>query len=120
MWNVTLSEGGYPFLLVYSHSISNCSRTGIAVLITSFPIEHCNPLRGHYDVTMQRKSVNSVSKQAAATRVPVTIRLPETVVRQIDQELDQRDVPLSRNNWLLEAALEKLRKNSAGGSHGSQ
>lgn len=55
-----------------------------------------------------------------ATRVPVTVRLPEKVVEQIDQELDQRDVPLSRNNWLLEAALEKLRKSSAGGNHGSQ
>jgi hypothetical protein len=69
---------------------------------------------------MQRKSENSVSKQAASTRVPVTIRLPETVVQQIDQELVQRDVPLSRNNWLLEAALEKLRKKNVGGSHGSQ
>ena len=57
---------------------------------------------------MQRKSVNPVSRQAAAIRVPVTVRLPEKVVEQIDQELDQRDVPLSRNNWLLEAALEKL------------
>ena len=75
---------------------------------------------GHYDVTMQRKSVNPVSRQTAATRVPVTVRLPEKVVEQIDQELDQRDVPLSRNNWLLEAALEKLRKSSAGGNHGSQ
>jgi hypothetical protein len=34
--------------------------------------------------------------------------------------LDQRDVPLSRNNWLLEAAIEKLRKNGTGGSHGAQ
>lgn len=69
---------------------------------------------------MQRKPVNSVSKQSAAARVPVTVRLPEKVVQQIDRELDQRDVPLSRNNWLLEAALEKLRRNSAGGNHGSQ
>jgi hypothetical protein len=69
---------------------------------------------------MQRKTLNSVPRQTAATRVPVTVRLPENVVQQIDQELDQRDVPLSRNNWLLEAALEKLRKSSAGGSHGSQ
>ena len=75
---------------------------------------------GHYDVTMQRKSVNPVSRQAAVQRVPVTVRLPESVVQQIDHELDRRDVPLSRNNWLLEAALEKLRKSSAGGSHGSQ
>lgn len=69
---------------------------------------------------MQRKSENSASRQVAAPRVPVTVRLPEQVVQQIDRELNQRDVPLSRNNWLLEAALEKLRKNNAGGNHGSQ
>jgi hypothetical protein len=54
------------------------------------------------------------------TRVPLTVRLPEGVVQQIDQDLDQRDVPLSRNNWLLEAAIEKLRKNGSGGTHGTQ
>jgi hypothetical protein len=80
----------------------------------------CIPRWGHYDVIMQRRSVNSVSRQAAATRVPVTVRLPENVVQQIDRELNQRDVPLSRNNWLLEAALEKLRKSTMGGGHGSQ
>jgi hypothetical protein len=69
---------------------------------------------------MQRKPVNLVSKPSSAARVPVTVRLPEKVVREIDRELCQRDVPLSRNNWLLEAALEKLRRNSAGGNHGSQ
>jgi hypothetical protein len=69
---------------------------------------------------MQRKSENSVPREAAATRVPVTVRLPEKVVQQINKELDQWDVPLSRNNWLLDAALEKLRKSSAGGTHGSQ
>ncbi len=29
-------------------------------------------------------------------RVPVTVRLPLNVVKQIDEELDQRIVPLSR------------------------
>jgi hypothetical protein len=52
--------------------------------------------------------------------VPVTVRLPEKIVQQIDAELDQRDIPLSRNNWLLEAALEKLRRNGTGGSYGTQ
>jgi hypothetical protein len=69
---------------------------------------------------MQRKPVNNASKQFPPTRVPVIVRLPEKVVQQIDKELDQRDVPISRNNWLLEAAIEKLRKSSEGGSHGSQ
>jgi hypothetical protein len=69
---------------------------------------------------MHRKANNGTSKRPAPARVPVTVRLPENVVKQIDEELDQRDIPLSRNNWLLEAAIEKLRKSSAGGSHGAQ
>jgi hypothetical protein len=50
----------------------------------------------------------------------VTLRLPETLIERIDADLEQRDVPLSRNNWLLEAAIEKLRKTEAGGSHGTK
>ena len=69
---------------------------------------------------MQRKFVDPVSRQAAAMRVPANVRLPENVVQQIDQELDRREVPHSRNNWLLEAALETLRGRGAGGNHGSQ
>lgn len=56
----------------------------------------------------------------ALARVPVTVRLPEEVVKRIDADLDQRDIPLSRNNWLLEAAIEKLKKTAAGGSHGTK
>lgn len=75
----------------------------------------------HYDVTMSRGSSNgSPKKRTVAVRVPVTIRLPENVVRQIDRELDGRDIPISRNNWLLEAALEKLRKRDAGASDGAK
>ena len=69
---------------------------------------------------MHRKSQNEESKLSTATRVPVTVRLPEKIVQQIDAELDQRAIPLSRNNWLLEAALEKLRRDGTGGAHGSQ
>jgi hypothetical protein len=69
---------------------------------------------------MHRKSQNGEPKQTTTARVPVTVRLPEKVVQQIDAELDLRDVPLSRNNWLLEAALEKLRRNGTGGSYGAK
>jgi hypothetical protein len=69
---------------------------------------------------MNRRASNASSRRQGYSRVPVTVRLPENVIKQIDQELDQRDVPLSRNNWLLEAAIEKLRKNGTGGSHGAQ
>ncbi len=75
----------------------------------------------HYDVIMRRKANNgSGKKRGAAARVPLTIRLPEDVIEKIDHDLEQRDVPLSRNNWLLEAAIEKLRKSSSGDSHGPQ
>jgi hypothetical protein len=70
---------------------------------------------------MNRRSHNGSSKRRSfLPRVPVTVRLPEDVVKQIDEELEQREVPLSRNNWLLEAAIEKLRKNGTGGHHGTK
>jgi hypothetical protein len=69
---------------------------------------------------MHRKAMNGGSKRSGTMRVPVTVRLPENVIKQIDEELDQRDIPLSRNNWLLEAAIEKLRKDTAGESNGTQ
>jgi len=70
---------------------------------------------------MKRTKTNGSSRQRpASTRIPLTIRLPEDVVKQIDQELDHRDVPLSRNNWLLEAAIEKLRRYATGGPHGAK
>ena len=65
-------------------------------------------------------SNGSGKKRAASPRVPVTIRLPERLVRQIDEDLGQRDIPLSRNNWLLEAAVEKLRRGDSGGPHGTK
>jgi hypothetical protein len=81
----------------------------------------CEPLWSHYDVTMKRKVYkNGSKKRQVLPRVPLTVRLPKDVIRKIDEELGQREVPLSRNNWLLEAAIEKLRKNGSGGSHGAQ
>ena len=49
-------------------------------------------------------------ERGASPRVPLTVRLPEDIIERIDHDLEQRDVPLWRNNWLLEAAIEKLRK----------
>ena len=62
----------------------------------------------------------SLRRRPVSTRVPVTVRLPEDVIEQIDQQLDHRAIPLSRNNWLLEAAIEKLRRSDAEGSHGKK
>ena len=58
-----------------------------------------------------------MKKRPVLARVPLTVRLPEDLIKKIDEDLDHRDVPLSRNNWLLEAAIEKLRK---GGLHGAK
>ena len=44
----------------------------------------------------------------ARDRVAVTVRVPEPLLRRIDRYLEKRDIPISRNNWLLEAAVEKL------------
>ena len=59
-------------------------------------------------------------RKPSVMRVPVTIRIPEEVVQEIDLELERRPVPVSRNNWLLEAAIEKLRRTGSGGSNGAE
>jgi len=70
---------------------------------------------------MNRKASNgSTKRRSVSARVPVTVRLPEDVVERINRQLDDRDVPLSRNNWLLEAAIEKLRRSDGEGSHGKK
>jgi hypothetical protein len=67
----------------------------------------------------QKASGDNTIKKKALFRKPVTIRLPEDVVKRIDRDLDRRDIPLSRNNWLLEAAIEKLRRNGSGERNGA-
>jgi metal-responsive CopG/Arc/MetJ family transcriptional regulator len=69
---------------------------------------------------MIRKGANRPSKRPASARVPVTVRIPQSVIEQIDEALDHRDIPQSRNNWIIEAAVEKLKRNGVGGSNGSQ
>ncbi len=70
---------------------------------------------------MSRKVVNGSSKRRPAlARTSLTVRLPKEVIERIDRQLDDRVIPLSRNNWLLEAAIEKLRRSEAGGAHGKK
>jgi hypothetical protein len=70
---------------------------------------------------MTREASESTSRRKRpATRVPVTIRIPEEIIHEIDLDLERRPVPVSRNNWLLEAAIEKLRKGSQGGANGTE
>lgn len=69
---------------------------------------------------MSRKGNGSMKRRPVQSRVPVTVRIPEDVIERIDQQLGGRDIPLSRNNWFLEAAIEKLRRGDAEGSHGKK
>jgi hypothetical protein len=65
--------------------------------------------------------MNTVKRRKERTpRVPVTVRLPADIVEKIDLDLERRVVPMSRNNWLLEAAIEKLKVNGSGGTHGKE
>jgi hypothetical protein len=43
-------------------------------------------------------------------RIPVTVRIPERILNQIDASLGQEDVPVSRNHWIVEALVEKLKR----------
>jgi hypothetical protein len=70
---------------------------------------------------MKRKATGTpLKRRTSLRRIPVTIRLPDTLVAKIDQELDSRAVPVSRNNWLLEAAVEKLGRSESRGSNGAK
>jgi hypothetical protein len=70
---------------------------------------------------MSHRATNTVKKRKERNpRVPITVRLPADIVRKIDLDLEHRLVPLSRNNWLLEAAIEKLNGNGSGGSRGKE
>lgn len=48
-------------------------------------------------------------------RISITVRVPEHILKQIDASLDQEDVPVSRNHWIIEALVEKLRRTDADG-----
>ena len=70
---------------------------------------------------MNRGAIDSVKRRKERTpRVPVTVRLPADIVKRIDRDLEHRVVPVSRNNWLLEAAIERLKGNGLGASRGKE
>ena len=48
------------------------------------------------------------------SRVPVTIRIPEAILKEIDHNVEQEELPISRNHWIVEALVEKLKKNHNG------
>lgn len=70
---------------------------------------------------MKRRVIsNSSRRRGAPGRVPVTDRLAADVVLRIDQDLGRRDITVSRNDCLLKAAIEKLRRFETGGQYGAK
>ncbi|MGI3211032.1 YlcI/YnfO family protein [Roseovarius tibetensis] len=54
-------------------------------------------------------------------RVPVTVRVPEHILKDIDSCVDNAEVPVSRNHWIVEALIEKLKRSKNGiGADGAQ
>lgn len=51
-----------------------------------------------------------VERNGEKSRVPVTIRIPETILQEIDDHVDREELPISRNHWIVEALVEKLKK----------
>jgi len=42
-------------------------------------------------------------------RVPLTVRVPHKILKQIDEKIEGHEFPISRNHWIIEAILDKLR-----------
>jgi len=43
-------------------------------------------------------------------RVPVTARIPEHILKEIDASPEREDVPVSHNHWIIETLAKKLRR----------
>lgn len=55
-------------------------------------------------------SVPKENKEDSGERKTFSIRFPEELVDQIDETIDSQMVSQSRNQWLMEAAVEKLKR----------
>lgn len=68
----------------------------------------------------QKPTTTLKRRKDRAARVQVAVRLPAEIVKRIDGDRERRDVPVSRNHWLLEAAVEKLNGNGSGAPRGKE
>jgi predicted HicB family RNase H-like nuclease len=50
------------------------------------------------------------AKKAPKRRIGRTLRIPEAIHARIDVAIEARTLPISDNNWILEAIVEKLEK----------
>lgn len=54
-------------------------------------------------------------------RVPVTVRIPEHILEQVNARVGEEELPVSRNHWIVEALVEKLRRSEKrSGSDGAR
>ncbi len=61
------------------------------------------------------KEINETEEEMAA----LTVRVPRTLVNDIDHKRKARAVRVPRNTWILEAVVEKLDREKHGLGNGS-
>ena len=61
---------------------------------------------------MNRNAQRLIKCRPASTKIALTIRLPEDIAEKIGSDLEHQESPISRNNWLLEAVVEKLHRDA--------
>ena len=57
-------------------------------------------------------SVPEATSSSERKTIPVTLRVPSELLKQVDEFLKTRPVPLPRHTWLLEAVHEKLARST--------
>ena len=69
----------------------------------------------------RRGSPTAIQKLEGGDR-QVSLRIPEAILSEIDDLVRGRSVRIPRHTWLMEAVVEKLKreKAEAGGDHGAQ
>ena len=65
----------------------------------------------HKGGSVPEDEANSSSERKT---IPVTLRVPSELLKQVDDFLKTRPVPLPRHTWLLEAVHEKLTRSKTG------
>ena len=53
-------------------------------------------------------------KKNEKARIPVTVRVPGHILQDIDSCVDNEEVPVSRNHWIVDALIEKLKRTRNG------
>ena len=70
---------------------------------TSVPVDVDSLIRKGGSVAEDEAASSSARKT-----IPITLRIPRGLLKQVDEFLKTRAVPIPRHTWLLEAVHEKL------------